>query len=83
MEKILDEISPVNTDVSQELVVESDKARSPWSSGSLVADDSSVARKQVERALNAIGVKCLLAKDGKDALNMLNDMAKRGPSRSK
>ena len=78
VEKILDEISPVNTNVSQELVVESDK-HDPHGRPVLVADDSSVARKQVERALNAIGVKCLLAKDGKDALNMLNDMAKKGP----
>ena len=78
VEKILDEISPVNTEVSKELVVESDK-HNPHGRPVLVADDSSVARKQVERALNTIGVKCILAKDGKDALNMLNDMAKKGP----
>ena len=45
----------------------------------MVADDSSVARKQVQKALNAIGVECIMAKDGKDALNMLKDMAKKGP----
>ena len=78
VEKILDEISPVNTEVSKDLVVESDK-HNPHGRPVLVADDSSVARKQVERALNTIGVKCILAKDGKDALNMLNDMAKKGP----
>ena len=78
VEKILDEISPVNSEVSKELVVESDK-HNPHGRPVLVADDSSVARKQVERALNTIGVKCILAKDGKDALNMLNDMAKKGP----
>ena len=78
VEKILDEISPVNTEVSKELVVESDK-HNPHGRPVLVADDSSVARKQVERALNTIGVKCILAKDGKDALNMVNDMAKKGP----
>lgn len=78
VEKILDEISPANTEVSKELVVESDK-HDPHGRPVLVADDSSVARKQVERALNTIGVKCILAKDGKDALNMLNDMAKKGP----
>ncbi len=78
VEKILDEISPVNTEVSKELVVESDK-HNPHGRPVLVADDSSVARKQVERALNTIGMKCILAKDGKDALNMLNDMAKKGP----
>jgi len=78
VEKILDEISPINTEVSKELVAESPK-HDPHGRPVLVADDSSVARKQVERALNTIGVKCLLAKDGKDALNMLNDMAKKGP----
>lgn len=45
----------------------------------LVADDSSVARKQVQRALEAIGVECVLAKDGREALNMLLEMAKNGP----
>ena len=78
VEKILDEISPINTEVSKELVVESDQ-HDPHGRPVLVADDSSVARKQVERALNAIGVKCLMAKDGKDALNLLQDMAKKGP----
>lgn len=78
VEKILDEISPINTEVSKALVEESSR-RDPHSRPVLVADDSSVARKQVERALNAIGASCILAKDGKEALEMLNDMAKKGP----
>ena len=78
VEKILDEISPVNTDVSADVVASSEEHHTR---GSLVivADDSSVARKQVQKALNAIGVECIMAKDGKDALNMLKDMAKKGP----
>lgn len=78
VEKILDEISPVNTNVSAEVVASSEDHHTR---GSLVmvADDSSVARKQVQKALNAIGVECIMAKDGKDALNMLKDMAKKGP----
>lgn len=78
VEKILDEISPVNTDVSEAVVASSEEHHTR---GSLVmvADDSSVARKQVQKALNAIGVECIMAKDGKDALNMLKDMAKKGP----
>ena len=78
VEKILDEISPINTEVSKSLVEESAQ-RDPHKRPVLVADDSSVARKQVERALNAIGVSGILAKDGKEALDMLNDMAKKGP----
>ncbi len=77
VEKILEEISPANADVSAEVAENSKKLDN--SRPVLVADDSSVARKQVERALHAIGVNCLLAKDGKDALNMLLDMAKQGP----
>lgn len=78
VEKILDEISPVNTHVSDDVVASSEEHHTRGRLV-LVADDSSVARKQVERALNAIGVKCLLAKDGKDALTMLLDMLEKGP----
>ena len=77
VEKILDEISPVNTDVSQEVVASSEEHHTRGKLV-LVADDSSVARKQVQKALNAIGVECMLAKDGKDALNILKDMATKG-----
>ena len=78
VEKILDEISPVNTDVSADVVASSEEHHTRGSIV-MVADDSSVARKQVQKALNAIGVECIMAKDGRDALNMLKDMAKKGP----
>lgn len=77
-ERILNEISPVSTEVSAELV-EASVERNPHGRPVLVADDSSVARKQVQRALEAIGVQCVLAKDGREALNMLLEMAKLGP----
>ena len=78
VERILNEISPVSTEVSAELV-EASVERNPHGRPVLVADDSSVARKQVQRALEAIGVQCVLAKDGREALNMLLGMAKQGP----
>ncbi|MGE6123617.1 chemotaxis protein CheV [Aeromonas rivipollensis] len=78
VERILNEISPVSTEVSTELV-EASVERNPHGRPVLVADDSSVARKQVQRALEAIGVQCVLAKDGREALNMLLEMAKQGP----
>ena len=78
VEKILEEISPVNTDVSADVVASSEEHHTRGSIV-MVADDSSVARKQVQKALNAIGVECIMAKDGRDALNMLKDMAKKGP----
>ena len=78
VERILNEISPVSTEVSKELV-ESSVEHPTLGRPVLVADDSSVARKQVQRALEAIGVECVLAKDGREALNMLLEMAKNGP----
>ena len=78
VERILNEISPVSTEGSAELV-EASVERNPHGRPVLVADDSSVARKQVQRALEAIGVQCVLAKDGREALNMLLEMAKQGP----
>ncbi len=78
VERILNEISPVATDVSAELV-QASVDHPTLGRPVLVADDSSVARKQVQRALEAIGVECVLAKDGREALNMLLEMTKNGP----
>lgn len=44
----------------------------------LIADDSTVARKQVQRAIESIGFECILAKDGKDAYDKLRAMVKEG-----
>lgn len=78
VERILNEISPVATDVSEELV-QASVDHPTLGRPVLVADDSSVARKQVQRALESIGVECVLAKDGREALNMLLEMTKNGP----
>jgi two-component system chemotaxis response regulator CheV len=75
VEKILDEIAPVNTEVSENVAsqgIQGDKEKIRI----LVADDSSVARKQIQRALSALGIECDLANDGKEALNMLLEVAK-------
>jgi len=75
VEKILDDISPVDTDITgtvlEELIDELPALRRV-----LVADDSSVARKQVQRAIEAIGCECVLVKDGKEAIDKLREMAK-------
>lgn len=75
VEKVLDEIAPVNTEVSAEIASQTingdkDKVRI------LVADDSSVARKQIHRALTALGIECDLVNDGREALNTLLEVAK-------
>ncbi len=77
VEKILDEISPADTDITG-TVFEELATQLPEVKRILVADDSAVARKQVQRAIEAIGYECVLVKDGREALNTLKEMAKEG-----
>lgn len=44
----------------------------------LVADDSRVARTQVEKILSQIGIECTLVNDGREALRHLQGMADQG-----
>ena len=70
VEKILNEISPVSTELSENVADESvgsdlgDKLV-------MIADDSTVARNQVKRALTPLGINMILAKNGQDALEQL------------
>ncbi|MBW8185138.1 chemotaxis protein CheV [Shewanella nanhaiensis] len=82
VEKILDEISPVKTEISQELseqlTVDKDD-----NFHIMVIDDSAVARKQIIRALEALGLQIDTAIDGKDALDKLTKMAEEMDNVSK
>lgn len=81
VERILDEISPVRTHISQDVLDETvAQAQEVVNAGKkiLVADDSSVARKQIERALTSVGLECEMAKDGREALNRLRQVASEG-----
>ena len=75
VEKILDEITPVNADLESEAIK---RLSVPEGTRVLVADDSKIALKQVKRALTEIGVEVIEARDGKEALGMLNDMVRNG-----
>ncbi len=44
----------------------------------LIADDSTVARKQVERAITSLGFEVVAVKDGKEAYDKLVEMASEG-----
>ncbi|MFM2478376.1 chemotaxis protein [Celerinatantimonas sp. MCCC 1A17872] len=77
VEKILDEISPFPTDVSSTIVEQA--SESIHDKKILVADDSSVARNQVKRAVSSLGIEVDLCKDGKEALDLLKAKAKEGP----
>lgn len=74
VEKILNEISPLDTDVSEEVVAGIDTEQL-GEKIIFIADDSSVARNQVKKALSALGLEIEMAKNGSEALERLKELA--------
>ena len=80
VEKILHEVAPVKTDVSAEILATATEIdKKAIEKVILVVDDSSVARNQIKKAVSDLGFKIVLAKDGRDGLNKLREMALDGP----
>ena len=78
VEKVLAEINGPEEGVSKNVVDEQQK-KEPDKVTVLVADDSSVARNQIKRTMDQIGVRCVLARDGKEALDTLISLSADGP----
>jgi two-component system chemotaxis response regulator CheV len=74
VEKILNEISPVDTQVS-ESVVENIDVSKVKDKLIFIADDSVVARNQVKKALTPLGLNIEMAKNGREALIRLRELA--------
>lgn len=74
VEKILEEISPANTEVSEQY--RGTPEGKDWSQCILlIADDSTVARNQIKRALAPLNIPMETLKDGREALNWLKEKA--------
>ncbi|MCO7226163.1 chemotaxis protein CheV [Pleionea sp. CnH1-48] len=77
VEKILSEITPSNEVVSAQ-VIEATKGREPEDKIVLVADDSAVARNQIKRTVEQLGMKVKAVKDGREALEYLKGLVADG-----
>lgn len=77
VEKILAEVAPTSEEISDGVVDAETQARA-ISKRVLVVDDSSVARKQLVRCLETVGVEVLALNDGRQALNYLQQMLDAG-----
>ena len=78
VEKILDEIMPKSTIVKKELAEEISHlttAHKPI----LIADDSSVARRQIQKTMATLGLEVIVTENGKLALDKLKELAALGP----
>lgn len=73
VEKIMSEVTNASTEVSEGLTENiEDKVKDQHV---LVVDDSSVARNQVKRTLEQLGINCTLANNGREGLKVLQGWA--------
>ncbi|MDP2243824.1 chemotaxis protein CheV [Pseudomonas sp.] len=77
VEKILAEVAPTSEVISAG-VVDAQTQSKALTKHVLIVDDSSVARKQVIRCLQTVGVEVTALNDGRQALDYLRSMADEG-----
>ena len=77
VEQILADLYPMSTDVSREVANEEVRERAKQHHV-LIVDDSSVARNQMQRSLEGLGLKVTSANNGRIAWDLLCGMADRG-----
>ncbi len=80
VEKVLAEVGGAEQDVSAELLEQAGDRHSELHPLALVADDSSVARNQIKRTLDQLDVECVTVKDGRRALERLQQWAEQEPA---
>jgi two-component system chemotaxis response regulator CheV len=68
---VLAEVIGLQAEVSEEVMQRSQESEVDVKRHILVVDDSSVARKQIIRTLSQIGLETTVAKNGREALNLL------------
>ncbi|MEQ9728040.1 chemotaxis protein CheV [Pseudomonas sp. WHRI 8822A] len=77
VEKILAEVAPTSEVISAG-VIDDEAQTKAVSQRVLIVDDSSVARKQVMRCLQTVGVEVTALNDGRQALEFLRTMVEEG-----
>lgn len=77
VEKILSEVSPMKEDISDE-ILEDEVTAVAASKHVLIVDDSAIARKQIKRCVETIGVETTVLNDGRQALEYLQGLADKG-----
>lgn len=78
VEKVLAEVAPVSEKVSDKVVEDAAVEARQAPVKVLIVDDSSVARKQVSRCLEHVGVEVTALNDGRQALDFLKAMLDEG-----
>lgn len=77
VEKILAEVSPLPTEVSEELIQEAAVSQGV-NKHVLIVDDSAIARKQIQKVVQSMGVRTTVLTNGQEALDFLLAMVEEG-----
>lgn len=78
VEQVLAEVMGINTAVSSNIAEQASEQNNDQPKRVLIADDSSVARNQIKRTLEQIGVEATIAKNGREALQILQNWTTGG-----
>lgn len=78
VERVFADIMGHTEEVSSDILNEASEMDSEKPMHVLVVDDSSVARNQVKRVLEKVGIECTLANDGQEGLEVLQKWADEG-----
>ncbi len=81
VEKVLSEVAPVSEQLSV-CIADEETSSKASSSRVLIVDDSSVARKQIIRCLQNLGIEVVAKNDGRQALTYLQKLVADGKSPS-
>lgn len=77
VEKILSEVSPMEEHISED-ILDTAKGQVGEARKVLIADDSKIARKQITKCLESLGIEVTAKNDGREALEHLQEMAEAG-----
>lgn len=77
VEKILAEVTPLPEEIS-EGIIEDGIAERTVKKHILIVDDSAIARKQIQRVVEQMGIQCTVRKDGREALEYLEGLIAAG-----
>lgn len=77
VEKILAEVSPLSNEVSAD-VIDSAGGEANVDKHVLIVDDSAIARKQIQKVVESLGVRTTVLQNGREALDFLEEMLAQG-----
>ncbi|MFC3150018.1 chemotaxis protein CheV [Litoribrevibacter euphylliae] len=78
VEKVIAEVVPSGETISEEILGEIPQEEEDDLGHILIVDDSSVARKQVQKCMESVGLETTLFKNGAEALNHLKSLVEQG-----